>query len=218
MTKKNESEDLNLLGAFAHCRSINLDLGAVASAIELEGIYTWDKYGRFHHAKPDTDGANEALKTLAEYQNTLDEAKYDGSQEAALDYYWEVEGSPLERFLWPKDKHPDFKASQKQWNEKNLGAGIEPAPSPEISPAPQAKGLNKIMRGLIIKAFGEDIFIELAKSKRSDKTQVIASSLSGEAITVSRDDVNKWIAHPIRHLEETSEYLIEDFLKRHPKE
>jgi hypothetical protein len=81
-------------------------IGDVASIIEREGIYSWDRYGRFKRFSPDSETAQKALDLLAklyEIRNDpqLDE-RYDFSD---LDY-------ELSCFCWPEYDMPDFRTQQ----------------------------------------------------------------------------------------------------------
>jgi hypothetical protein len=211
------NEVMDLYSAYLHCVKNDIPVGAIATAIESEGIYTWDEYGRYHHANNGSDGVMKALEHLKIFCIELNSHWSDpvGAEEK-IDQFWSnPELSPLKMFVWPESKTPNFKKLQEKWNKANLELDVDSRPPPEKGPATQATGLQRVMRGLFIKAFGADKFLEIAGSQRSSLTTSIASELSGEQIKVTAEDVRNWIARPLRGMNEDPNCLLNDYENKH---
>lgn len=93
-------------------------VATLATAIEKNGIYTWDRFGRMIKATKD-DRSNpysqmKALDLLAlvyEGQNEAKEARQSGGGDQLqheLDSFIENYQGPLVRFGWPSKQCPDF--------------------------------------------------------------------------------------------------------------
>lgn len=93
-------------------------VATLATAIEKEGIYTWDRFGRMVKA-PKGDGSDPYSETTAldllalvyknglEAQDALQSGCGDQLQHE-LDMFIEDYQSPLVRFGWPSEQCPDF--------------------------------------------------------------------------------------------------------------
>lgn len=81
-----------------------VDVGALATVIEKDGIYGWDRYGRFKHFKAEDQGAIDALDLLADMARYVPEPGSSSPLEESErrgDFKYNVHG-------WPEDKLPDF--------------------------------------------------------------------------------------------------------------
>lgn len=94
--------------------------GTLATAIEHQGIFSWDRYGRFRHFGPETPEAKSALDHLA--------AVYEhngGHPDDHVDHemFYEAGG---DAYGWPVAKEPN-------WAEIKAGLSQRPQPqSPEV--------------------------------------------------------------------------------------
>jgi len=87
-----------------------LEPGTVATAIELYGVHTWDRYGRRRLFLPDTAEANLALDVLAgHYAATQRDVGDDSESDWGFDYQFEGDV-----FGWPADSAPNFNELQKK--------------------------------------------------------------------------------------------------------
>ncbi len=79
-------------------------LGTLASAIELHGVFTWDRFGRFTHYSL---GSPEVTKALDELAMLYERNGGHPDDEIDHDFYYENFG---DRFGWPASISPDFDA------------------------------------------------------------------------------------------------------------
>jgi len=133
-------------------------IGDVASMIERNGIYSWDRYGRFQCFHPESEPAQKALNLLAklyELHNDPDlHPRYDFSD---IDY-------ELSCFCWPEHHFPDFVALKESQQ-------IQP-----VKPKQSISGLIKtenaslaIIRGLLMYIKGEFEEVEAHPHFKSEK-------------------------------------------------
>lgn len=85
-----------------------LDPGTLATAIELHGIHTWDRYGRRRLFLPESTEAQQALDRLAAYCVSIE--KYIESHDMDEEFDRQFGG---DAYGWPADQAPDFNALQK---------------------------------------------------------------------------------------------------------
>ena len=78
--------------------------GTLATAIEKEGVYTWDRFGRFTCFKPGTREADEVLDALARVYER-DHGLHGGHPD---EDDCGVPDSPLDLGGWPRTALPDF--------------------------------------------------------------------------------------------------------------
>jgi len=76
-------------------------VGALATAIEREGVHGWDRFGRFNRHKPDSPEAQAVLDALAAYgASDADEPMEDDGTGVFSRYGWPVELLPTFE-KWP---------------------------------------------------------------------------------------------------------------------
>ena len=89
-----------------------ISVAALATAIEKEGIRTWDRFGRFVKASvgdaSDSYSQAQALDLVAHVNKLFEEKQDTYEQQGELHRYLEDYDSPLFRFGWPADECPDF--------------------------------------------------------------------------------------------------------------
>ena len=89
-----------------------MSVAAIATAIEKEGIRTWDRFGRMIGATKgdanDVYSQAEALRLLAIVYNKSIAAQESDYNQHALESFLEDGDGPLVRFGWPADECPDF--------------------------------------------------------------------------------------------------------------
>ncbi|MFE8032030.1 hypothetical protein [Thiohalocapsa marina] len=131
---------LPAMGEDAH-----VTVAMAATAIEREGIYTWDRFGRFMRA---TDGPEDdecsvaaALKALADYYRIQSEGYADADE-----YFFDSPGSPFYHYAWRPDQLPDFAGLEQERLKKETGR--PDAPRAHQDPAPQSS-YREILRGLV---------------------------------------------------------------------
>ena len=131
-------------------------VGRLATAIEKNGFYTWDKFGRYIHVPPVgeenlySDIRDEVLKELAK--------GYKDDEEDS-DYFYEMMKAPtrLNRSGWTQSTLPGFEELQAKWNNEYIGTTKAPA-LPE--PAVQHKVWD-VFKGLLKLTYGDDVIDDL---------------------------------------------------------
>ena len=120
-----DDEDGNPFLNLASLLRIKISAGKLASAIESEGIYTWDKYGRFGLANDvDKQRALDLIEIFYKWKNTPpQEEAYEDTQ------------SPLDRcndyfkFGWASEVAPDFDSIGNAHIQAKLDLTSSPKPS-----------------------------------------------------------------------------------------
>ncbi len=130
-----------------HCLRDGVTEGALATAIEKEGVYTWDRFGRFRCFKPPAPEAESVLSVLANVY-----ARYSSDAPDDLDDGDDDSPDSLLRLCgWPKPKLPDFRSIE----------GSEPVvsmPPESTRPTPGAKLVRAdlaLIGGLLLFIKGE---------------------------------------------------------------
>jgi len=173
----------------------SIDLPTLATAIEAEGVYSWDMYGRFLKCKGGKV-TEKALKWLAKVQELKQQSHWDDGADYALDDLLGHSGtpSPFDRYGWPYKSLPDFDSLQATWDEEHLEEGdvsIEQSVIERDKPA-----LNKILAGLIVLAFPkhETIIKDLDK-ERTNKTGMILNELTKKGYSPDKKSLTHYIKH-----------------------
>lgn len=77
-------------------------VGAIATAVEQEGVHGWDRYGRFRRFDATSPEGAAALKALADQQAAIERDEQRPSELDELD-------SDFSRYGWLESDQPDFK-------------------------------------------------------------------------------------------------------------
>lgn len=97
----------------------------LATAVEINGVHGWDRFGRFGTHKPSSSGAAQALDSLADYhhaeitfwQNIKDNPPQDDGdaamRELPLDLFSEMPTCGIHKFGWPPDQVPEIDRLQR---------------------------------------------------------------------------------------------------------
>jgi hypothetical protein len=109
----------------------NIAIGTLATAIEKEGIWTWDRFGR--RGLADSIAKEKALQLLADqyaWELIQDDPDTDtlsplDSNDGPQDYFW--------RFGWPASSLPDFEVIGKDVDLGRPPATKKPSPIPELT-------------------------------------------------------------------------------------
>lgn len=166
------------LDLFVRNRSVS-DMN-LATAIEAEGIYTWDKYGRFLKCEVG-DGtllAEKALELLAHIHEVRD--KFINYPQAILtpdrDVKNAIDQSLLDSFGWPAQLLPDFDSLELEWIAQHLGKGVANVPEPKKEIKKPAQ--ERIIAALLVTAFPKepDLIVSL-NNERTDITEKIYNKL-----------------------------------------
>jgi hypothetical protein len=94
----------------------------LATAVEIHGIYGWDRFGRFGEYKSKSPGSEQALQALADYYDSEQwfwerlgeqptespEDMASAASESPLEITRELRALALHRFGWPRDKLPEI--------------------------------------------------------------------------------------------------------------
>ncbi|MEO6308627.1 MAG: hypothetical protein ABIO96_00055 [Nitrospiraceae bacterium] len=145
--------------SLADLLSQKMQVAILASAIEKDGIYTWDRFGRMIKAKK--DGSDDlysngrALDLLAlVYRNAIDaqnaiDAGFGHKAMHDLDQFIEDFDSPLVRFGWPSDECPEFETYKPEHSmPKSISKGSPPDEYGPLGPK-ERTSLYFIIRALM---------------------------------------------------------------------
>ena len=97
--------------------------GAVATAIEREGIYQWDRYGRYVHYEPDSPEAREALDLVARSWGAASYEDPDNYEESDSDDGRHGPKNPFQMLGWMPGHVPNFKQSGQPPNLRGKSSG-----------------------------------------------------------------------------------------------
>lgn len=113
-------------------------IGVAASAIEGQGIYGEDRFGRFKYFKATSAEAEEVLKMLAARYQRVSNPQYEHDPATG-----DPVDDPFDRYGWPTKKSPDF---------ASIAREVKPAPwgAPDSAPASALLVLGAVL-GTVIK-------------------------------------------------------------------
>lgn len=158
----------------------------LATAVEMVGFYTWDRFGRYIFV-PATgeihkDKRDRVLNDLVN--------GYKGIEEDS-DYFYDQLQIPTNLSLsgWTKSKLPDFQALQIEWNKKHA-AGITESPKHSELPPTQSK-IYDALEGLIRLQFNDD-FLEGLKQGSSDQILNLKTKLETVGVNIDAKTLNKY--------------------------
>lgn len=80
----------------------DIAIGTIATAIEINGIHTWDRFGRRRLFAAQTSEAQSALDHLSALYSVIDVR----ADEELRERFWQLGGS---NFGWPSTQIPDFR-------------------------------------------------------------------------------------------------------------
>jgi hypothetical protein len=103
-----DTEDGNPFMSIAQLMSVSVSIATLATAIEEDGIYTWDRFGRFGKAA-ETDVANALTLLEAQYKwandPEVDSRNDPRSPMEQCEGDWD---NPFDRYGWAAEVAPDF--------------------------------------------------------------------------------------------------------------
>lgn len=113
-------------------------IGTLATAIEQNGIWGWDRYGRFRHFSHDSDEGKTALDLLAAQSSYMGDPEQEVSplDDGALQTI-----SPYATFGWKENEEPDFEA---------IKSGDPEPPSPRPQAASKSANAYLVVIGVLL--------------------------------------------------------------------
>lgn len=178
MSELSDTEDDFDLNPFVCLRDVlksrSPGIGTLATAIEQNGIYTWDRFGRFGHA--DERAKNRALDALAEHYkySYFFLIRHLGDTPDYGEKEHDVAMAIMQRFGWPSDQCPDFDAIRK-------GLGSREPPKPK---AAETRARDTLLT--IIATLADQAQIDLgergAAGRIADWTQLIGAPVSDDTV------------------------------------
>lgn len=123
--------DERLFLSLAHLLNQKISVGTLATAIEEEGVYTWDRFGRFGLAK-DEDRST-AFSLLAAMHAWAMDPDVQGSADprSPLELAEDYQSPDFCIFGWPVERAPNFekiRLSQSELESRNTASGKRKAP------------------------------------------------------------------------------------------
>jgi hypothetical protein len=124
--------------------------GDIVTAIETDGFFTWDRYGRYIHV-PASGGDDErkALRTklldqLAELWGDCD--LEPGPEERDVYHFTRSDlGNLIYRCGWMSGEEPDFQKCAEQWNDREFASKTAPS-EPGSPPKNSLKNYYRLIR------------------------------------------------------------------------
>ena len=138
------------------------EVAALATAIEKEGIRTWDRFGRMIEAtksdSDDTYSQARALDLLALVYRGVTKARTDIDAGVGNDARHDLDGfiedydGPLVRFGWPSDECPDFATYKPEHSVPKTVLQAGPPDEEGLILTRERKSLEAIIRALMKEA------------------------------------------------------------------
>lgn len=162
-------------------------VGRLATAIEKDGFYTRDEFGRYMHVPPVgeedlySEIRNNVLKVLAQGYK---------ADEHDFDYFYDHMTSPtlLNMSGWMESTLPDFEELQANWNNEHIGTTEAPT-LPE--PAPQSKVWD-VLKGLLKMNYNKGIIDDL-KADYSSMAAKICNDLKNQGVNITSKTLKNYI-------------------------
>ncbi len=174
MSKKDSFNSL------AHLAIHSVTVDRLASAIELEGFYTWDRFNRFIHI-PSND--NDEDNDYSDIRKTVLDALAEGiiaDENDNDDFHITTEHlTILEQCGWYESKLPEFEKTQEDWNQKYAGIKVVPE---RKEPANQSK-IWTVLEGVLRLKYSEEVIAEL-KNPHTDKASMICKQLGTKGVKI----------------------------------
>ena len=163
-----------------------VDIQLVASAVELDGIFCFDDYGRFGLANDEQkDKILDVLKMHGRLCNFSHAEEIDRYETEISD---QTKFSEWHMFGWLIGELPDFEACYQQWKSKHNTSGKEPNLKAKRLENPRKSNTIWVMvEGLVTSVISEhlasngkttnDIIAELTSKTRSTETMRLLNKL-----------------------------------------
>lgn len=172
--------------------SPKVSAAAIATAIDVVGVYTWDEFGRYLKAKDGNDPDDPlskafVLQHLAGYHDACCQPELSAS-EGWLQWMIEDETHPLRQFGWLESAVPDFKALYADFLTAQHGKAVAPQ---KPAPAPQSKVLL-LLKGFVVLNYGADIVQDLNKP-RSTRLSDIKEDLEQKGFAFDEKTLRRYL-------------------------
>jgi hypothetical protein len=172
-------------------------VGAIATAIERKGVYTWDRFGRWISAKEENGDADEIetktfiLANLSDCYATLVRTGY---MPGLLGSGWPEtqQCKALRYFGWSSAKLPDFERLYEEFLNEHHGSVNVPQRC-DLEPAPQAS-IYQLLKGLVVVNYGEDILEDLNR-QRSVRLSEIRNDLQKKGFIFDDGTLRRYLKH-----------------------
>ena len=170
-------------------------VGAIATGIEREGVYTWDRFGRWIRAKEDDSDADEMetktfiLKMLSDCYKTL---VITGYMPGLLGPGWPEtpECRALMYFGWSSAKLPDFDRLYEKFLEEHHGSVN--VPQRRNSEPPAQAAVFRLLKGLVVLNYSQEILADL-RQPRSKRLSEIRTDLAAKGFQFDDQTLRKYL-------------------------
>jgi len=174
------------------CVIPSCSISDIASAIEIGGFYTWDRFERFIYVKPDGECHRELFDNVL---NSLAKTVL-GHGELNADFMFSEssELNLLENCGWPDSNLPDFKGLRHKWNAKYLGdTSSILKKNVKEDPATQSK-IWDVLEGLVKLHFEKKYpgIVEDLKSSHSDHASDVCGELQTVGLSIEPKTLKKY--------------------------
>jgi len=123
--------DERLFLSLAHLLNQKISVGTLATAIEEEGVYTWDRFGRFGLAK-DEDRSTAFSLLAAMHAWAMDpHVEISDDPRSPLEWAEACQSPDFYIFGWPVERAPNFekiRLGQSELEPRNTASGKRKAP------------------------------------------------------------------------------------------
>lgn len=173
--------------SIAELASTDVSVGKLATAIEISGVYTWDRFGRFRLMGP-KNSSDESVELTKQVLEALSRGWKNDEQD--LDYFLSMmHETMLSDCGWFESKLPNFDELYKQWAEQ-VGH-VQHSPK-KIEVAHQSK-VYDLLEALLIKEFGHNMIADL-KNQHSEYASHVANKLEVDAnVTITPKTLKKYL-------------------------
>jgi len=142
---------------------------AIATAVEIKGVYTWDRFGRFGEAadgnKDDPSSKEYLLCSLADYYELSMKPQRTDYDSMHLEWMVDDPESSLFHFGWWPEDLPKFDNLLKETGQ------INPPPRPKREPARQS-ATARLIKGLVVLNYGKSMIEDLNKEKSKRLSEI----------------------------------------------
>ncbi len=158
----------------------------IATAIEVDGFYTWDRFGRFVKVPPIDKGG-----IFSELRDAVLDALAEGIKagEVDSDYFLNMYGpTVLGTSGWDESKLPNFGELETAWSKKYSGSVNTPS---KQEPPKQSK-IWDVFRGLLRVKYGDGVIDDL-NSGYSEYGSKIKQDLELKGIDIETKTLKTYI-------------------------